>query len=30
MMISVVKATVLLADMNDFAAVNQVYAKCKS
>ena len=27
--ISVVKTTVLLADINDFAKVNEVYATCK-
>lgn len=26
----VVKTTILLANMEDFQAVNQVYAKCKS
>lgn len=25
----VVKATVLLADIRDFAAVNEIYGKCK-
>lgn len=28
-LISVVKTTVLLADINDFVAVNKVYSKCK-
>lgn len=29
LVLSVVKTTVLLADINDFAKVNEEYAKCK-
>ena len=28
-LLTVVKTTVLLADINDYATVNEVYAKCK-